>query len=1174
MQWFIIGRDMHTLCTASTDLPKSLPINDRGDNYGQNIKIVNNCAVGTYKFTTDPKHEDAKYIQEGNYISFRDKYGKDRLYTIMSVDGDTSWEVSCEDIGLDLVNEYAVPWEYDARSIEDTLSGVLFDTGWVIGINEVSNYKRATVFTGSSDTQLTRIGDVSRQFDAECDFVIEMKGSTVVSQKINIYKSIGEDKTSQRFIDNINLIALRRSGNIDDLITCVRCYGRADENGNKLTIKDIAYDDKRYYSPKGDIRIYDREARNKWSRFRAYNYEGQSEFAGYINGEFEYDTDDPQELFNRALSNLKERNEVKMEYEASLYDLQADIGDTIQIADNRNQEKIYLSARVQEVRNHYSSVGEDTGVLANYKKLQSTPASDVTEIMDQIKDQIVGIKTTEVTYAVSYSGVDIPTEGWVEDPPQTEPGQYLWTRTLTVYTNNSRTLSYSVSRNGADGKPGADGTSVTILGSYASEEELIQAHPTGDKGDAYIVNGDLYVWNGTSWENVGKIQGPQGTPGLPGEDGRTPYVHIKYSNDGGSTFTGNNGEDPGDWLGQYTDFELNDSTNPGDYKWSKIKGDKGEKGDQGLQGLQGEKGDQGLPGKDGIDGKTSYTHIAYANSADGSQDFSISDPNRDYIGMYVNFTQTDSNDYRDYAWSKIKGADGSQGIPGKPGEDGKTPYLHIAYANSADGSIEFSTTDSTDKLYIGQYTNYISSDSEDPSDYAWTRIKGDKGDPGIQGPAGENGKTTYFHVKYSANANGYPMSETPNVYIGTYVDFEPLDSNDYRDYTWSRFRGTDGIPGVNGADGRTSYLHIKYSNDGGSTFTGNNGEDVGDWMGQYVDFVSTDSNNPRDYKWSQIKGDTGTDGKPGTDGEDGKMLYATSNTEADNPNKVALLKEGEFSLYIGATVTVRFANENIAERPKLNINNTGSKSILTQGLPSAYWMEGASVVFVYDGTYWQVASTPVYASKATIGNPLGNHVYLEDAVYLKKGSIALAKFTGEKVLFTNGGELWVASGQIAMNFPTESGRKLGFTAYRADGQKDRVIIQGDELIVRSVRADMTTTVNSHLGLRKDYEYDEYYTGDIWLGKEIYQKLIHVGALNNTMKTIAHGIANVDKIWVDLSNSFLLASSGITYTIPRVSNQHLNQTVPVRVDKTKLYVDAGANASFSDCYVTLRYTKTK
>ena len=99
--------------------------------------------------------------------------------------------------------------------------------------------------------------------------------------------------------------------------------------------------------------------------------------------------------------------------------------------------------------------------------------------------------------------------------------------------------------------------------------------------------------------------------------------------------------------------------------------------------------------------------------------------------MYVDFTETDSQDPDDYAWSKIKGADGSQGTPGKPGADGKTPYLHIAYANSADGSSGFSTSDSTNKLYIGQYTDYTQSDSTDPSKYAWTKIKGD---PGQDGP--------------------------------------------------------------------------------------------------------------------------------------------------------------------------------------------------------------------------------------------------------------------------------------------------------------------------------------------------------------------------------------------------------------------------------------------------------
>ena len=131
----------------------------------------------------------------------------------------------------------------------------------------------------------------------------------------------------------------------------MRCYGKEDpQTGVKVTIADIVYDDGRYYSPKGHIRIYDREARNKWSRFRAYDYEGQSEFDGYINVTFEYDTDSAQELFNRGLSELKKRNEKKVIYEAKLYDIKADIGDTVQIADNKHNEKIYLSARVQSLR--------------------------------------------------------------------------------------------------------------------------------------------------------------------------------------------------------------------------------------------------------------------------------------------------------------------------------------------------------------------------------------------------------------------------------------------------------------------------------------------------------------------------------------------------------------------------------------------------------------------------------------------------------------------------------------------------------------------------------------------------------------------------------------------------------------------------------------------------------
>lgn len=147
-------------------------------------------------------------------------------------------------------------------------------------------------------------------------------------------------------------------------------------------------------------------------------------------------------------------------------------------------------------------------------------------------------------------------------------------------------------------------------------------------------------------------------------------------------------------------------------------------------------------------------------------------------------------------------------------------------------------------------------------------LQGPAGQNGIPGKDGENGLTSYFHIKYSPvqNPTASQMTETPDVFIGTYVDFTKEDSNDPSKYTWSRFEGLQGatgeqgIPGVNGEDGKTSYLHIKYSNDG-QTFTDNNGETSGEWIGQYTDFEKNDSNVFSDYKWSKIKGEAGKDGK-------------------------------------------------------------------------------------------------------------------------------------------------------------------------------------------------------------------------------------------------------------------------------------------------------------------------
>ena len=158
------------------------------------------------------------------------------------------------------------------------------------------------------------------------------------------------------------------------------------------------------------------------------------------------------------------------------------------------------------------------------------------------------------------------------------------------------------------------------------------------------------------------------------------------------------------------------------------------------------------------------------------------------------------------------------------------------------------------------YTDYTKADSTEPTKYKWTKIQGpqgtqglqgiqgEKGEQGIPGKDGKNGSTTYFHIKYAAvsNPTASQMTEVPNTYIGTYVDFTAADSADPAKYTWSRFqgiqgeKGTQGIPGTNGVNGRTSYLHIKYSNDSGKTFTGNSGEDSGTYIGTCVDYTQND----------------------------------------------------------------------------------------------------------------------------------------------------------------------------------------------------------------------------------------------------------------------------------------------------------------------------------------------
>ena len=307
---------------------------------------------------------------------------------------------------------------------------------------------------------------------------------------------------------------------------------------------------------------------------------------------------------------------------------------------------------------------------------------------------------------------------------------------------------------GVPGKPGADGRTPYVHSAYADSvdgytgfttaevyipTQDIDSEPTKVKVD---VSKKLYMGTYTDyteedstdparyhWQRVRGADGANGVPGKPGADGRTPYVHFAYadSSDGRTGFTVY-GDPNKRYMGTYTDFEQADSNDPTKYKWSLIKGADGANGapgPQGIQGLQGPKGDQGIPGPRGVDGLTQYTHIAYSDADDGRIGFSQTDSNKPFIGLYQDFIQEDSPEPSKYRWTRWKGQDGEQGLPGKPGADGRTPYVHFAYANSADGGSDFSLANSSGKKYIGTYTDFEVGDSSDPGRYKWVSLNGD-----------------------------------------------------------------------------------------------------------------------------------------------------------------------------------------------------------------------------------------------------------------------------------------------------------------------------------------------------------------------------------------------------------------------------------------------------------------
>ena len=419
----------------------------------------------------------------------------------------------------------------------------------------------------------------------------------------------------------------------------------------------------------------------------------------------------------------------------------------------------------------------------------------------------VGLKSTVITYASSTSGASAPSSGWTNSVPIIPAGQYLWTKTTWNYTDNTSETGYSVARIGRDGNTGRDGvagkdgvgiasTEVKYAKSNSgtvapSGEVLIDytgvIRPSQNRVDNYLytelyfnaTNGAKYklyarssngkaseshrpqtesnvvvIWGvSTDGANVHRIissrdtdtsgneftwTGPTGRTRIrvntykPNNSTQVEYLRIESVNE--TIWSPQIPQVPdGQYLWTRTIWSYTDNTSETGFSVAKMgetgqkgergesgpRGPQGERGQQGLpglQGLQGPKGDQGIPGPKGADGRTQYIHMAYADNATGSG-FSQTNTDKAFVGVYIDFNPTDSRNPADYLWTRWRGRDGADGLPGKPGADGRTPYVHFAYSDNADGS-GLTMTDNGQR-YFGHYSDYEKPDSSDKTKYKW-----------------------------------------------------------------------------------------------------------------------------------------------------------------------------------------------------------------------------------------------------------------------------------------------------------------------------------------------------------------------------------------------------------------------------------------------------------------------
>lgn len=649
------------------DNEKQETLNFYDDTWTRNLET----ASSTFEFTVSKKEllSDTanqplyNQLNERSFISFKHN-GQTYLFNIMKVEENERWvRCYCENLNLELINEYTNTYKADkAMSFAEYLNA--FDIPQfamvTLGVNEVSDQKKTLEWEGQ-DTKLARLLSLANKFNAEVEFVTRLNDDSSIKQLVlNVYHQADDSHTGVGRIRSD--IRLTFEKNIKSMTRKV--------DKTEIYTMIVPYGKAKEQPENGpEVRVYI-DGLPSWEEKNdkgivIFKQEGNCLYAPHAANLY------PSTFGASTQDNKWIRK-----------DLEVDSDDP----------KVIRAAGIANLRkNAYPAITYEVDGFVDVE------IGDTITIHDKGFVPSLDVRARAIEQKISFSNPanNTTTFGNFKELENRTSGDLG-----TVFermVENSR--PYSVLFSTDNGVIFKNNTGQSTL-----RPTLKRGNQTVNATYRFVIDGSIVGTGLTYTVSASKINKPTVitvSAWVDNKEVASEEVTFLNVSDGRNGVKGDKG-DPG-------------PAGP--------KGDRGLQGERGLQGLQGPKGDQGIPGIKGADGKTQYTHIAYADTVSGSG-FSQTDTDKAFIGMYQDFNTTDSRNPQDYRWSKWKGSDGRDGIPGKAGADGRTPYVHFAYADSADGRTGFSFTQDGTKRYLGICTDFDKANSTNPADYSWNDTAG------------------------------------------------------------------------------------------------------------------------------------------------------------------------------------------------------------------------------------------------------------------------------------------------------------------------------------------------------------------------------------------------------------------------------------------------------------------